>query len=977
MVNDNVELIHRILSGEDEAFSVLVRKYQRRVHALIWRKIGDFHIAEEITQDAFLQAYKKLSTLKNPKLFDGWLYVIANRLCLNWIQRNKPAIHQQSIENTPIEEIEKSSYANYESEHREIEAAEHQREIVKNLLEQLPESERTVVTLHYLGEMTCKAIGEFLGVSANTVKSRLQRARNRLKEQENMIRETLGSVQLPANFTENIMRQAAEIKPVAPTSSKPLVPWAASAATAIFIFLIMGVGSEYLARFQNPYNVNAHSETTIEIIDAPIVLDIQAKRDLRNQAGRFETDDKRGGIGPQASEPFVLAAATEVADQKSTSTKQQWMQASGPEGVSILGFLASAKGDVYATSPIGIYRLTPDKETWTLVNGSVTNGQLYPMPMAEQGDRLYIVSVKEVLSSTDRGKTWHTLGSRPEGKAKGLIVTEEAFYLVTDKKGVFRSTDAGKQWTAFNDGFKFDAETSAPKITTVTSIGNTVFVLTDLDLYRLHSDRWEKLPIEPPNIFDSFDSSAASGNDLYVAACHDYSRMKIKPSELKVDAAEVKAHLASIKSGKTRWTLFRSTDLGNSWVEITPQNAPFTMRQAIDIKLIAAGETLLVAGGRYGMRSRDDGQTWTALGEIPYTPSYTPDAGINDNTFYAGKYEVYRTTNGGESWHPFMRGMIGTQMRNLVAFKNGLYVHNDWKIVKSTDSGETWTPVNFRAGWNSPRDPDFPNQRLVVADDVPYGVFLEKNKRGIFGSPTIRKSKLRIFQLSADGNTLMPVKGLPSLEFDDELHSKDLSAGEVTLGELAVSDKTFYIEYRRELFKCKPGTLKWQSTGLTDSGKQPANSRKGFQLAVSGKTIYVGMRDGKLFQSFDEGTTWKDVTPNLPLQFKRFKEITFVGSSVYVSTDKGVLTSQNGEHWRVLTDTEGERLIVASLAVDDTTVYGVCNAGAYRLDNHGKWKKVSPEVPDGIRELVFANNKLYIITNKRGMFHVSLGNEKG
>ena len=389
MVRDNVELIHRILLGDDEAFSVLVQKYQRRVHALIWRKVGDFHIAEEITQDAFLQVYKKLSTLKNPKLFDGWLYVIANRLCLNWIQRNKPAIRQQSIENTPMEEIEKSSYANYESEHREAEATEHHREIVKNLLEQLPESERTVMTLHYLGEMTCQAIGEFLGVSPNTVKSRLQRARNRLKEQENMIRETLGSIQLPANFTENIMRQTAEIKPLAPTSSKPIVPWAVSAATAILIFLIMGIGSQYLARFQNPYNVNAQSETTVEIIDAPIVLNRQAKPDLRNQAGRFETDGKRSGIGPQVSEPFVLAAATEMADEKRAATKQQWTQASGPEGVSILGFFASSKGDVYATSPIGIYRLAPNAEAWTLVNATATNGQLYPMPMTERGDTLY------------------------------------------------------------------------------------------------------------------------------------------------------------------------------------------------------------------------------------------------------------------------------------------------------------------------------------------------------------------------------------------------------------------------------------------------------------------------------------------------------------------------------------------------------------------------------------------------------------
>ena len=974
MAIDNVELIHRILSGDDDAFSVLVKKYQRRVHALIWRKVGDFHIAEEITQDAFLQVYKKLSTLKNPKLFDGWLYVIANRLCLNWIQRNKPAIHQQSIEATPLEEIEKSSYADYESEHREAEATEHHREIVKNLLETLPESERTVMTLHYLGEMTCKAIGEFLGVSANTVKSRLQRARNRLKEQENMIRETLGSVELPATFTDSILRQVADIKPIAPTSSKPVMPWAVSAATAILIFLIMGVGSQYLARFQKPYSLNAQSETTVEIIDAPIILNTQAKRDLRNQAGRFDVTGKTIGAGPQVSEP-VLFAAAEVETEEKTATKPQWRQASGPAGVSILGLFASSNGDVYATSPIGLYRLAPDSAAWTLVNATVTNGQLYPMPMAERGDTLYTVSVKALFSSTDRGETWRPLGSRPEGKAEGLIITDEAFYLFTDKKGAFRSTDAGKQWTAFNDGFKFDAEASAPKITTVTSIGNTVFVLTALELYRLHSDRWEKLPIAPPNTFDAFDSLAASGNNLYVAACHDYSRMKTKPSEVKIDDAEAKVHLASITIGKTRWTLFHSTDLGNSWVEITPKNASFSMRQAIDIKLIAAGETLLASGGLHGMRSRDDGLTWTDLGEIPYTPSYTPAAGINDNTFYAGKYEVYRTTDGGESWHPFMRGMIGTRMRNLVAFKNALYVHNDWKIVKSTDGGESWTPVNFSVGWNSPRDPHFPNQKLVAADSVLYGVFREMGS-DIFGAPT-RKSKLRVFRLSTDGNTLSAVKGVPSLEYDDKLDAKDLLAGEVTLGGLAVSDKTFYIEYRRELFKCKPDTWKWVSTGLIDSGKHPHNSRKGFRLAVSGKTIYVGMRDGKLFQSFDEGTNWKDVTPNLPLQFKRFREIIFVGSAVYVSTNKGVLTSQNGEHWRVITDTEGERLIVAGLAVNDTTVYGVCNAGAYRLDNSGKWQKVSPEVPDGIRELVFANDKLYIITHQRGIFHISLKNEVG
>ena len=65
MKNSDAQLIHRVLNGDDTAFSELIKKYQKQVHALAWRKIGDFHIAEEITQDTFLRAYQKLRTLRS------------------------------------------------------------------------------------------------------------------------------------------------------------------------------------------------------------------------------------------------------------------------------------------------------------------------------------------------------------------------------------------------------------------------------------------------------------------------------------------------------------------------------------------------------------------------------------------------------------------------------------------------------------------------------------------------------------------------------------------------------------------------------------------------------------------------------------------------------------------------------------------------------------------------------------------------
>ena len=214
---DDVQLVRKILSGDDAAFGILVEKYQKSVHALVWRKIGDYHYAEDIMQDAFFQAYKKLSTLKNPNQFAGWLYVIANRLCIDWMRKQKWMQEQkfvmQSLEETPAEEIEKASYAGHVSAQRQTESSERCHAIVKKLLEKLPESERTVVMLYYLDEMSTKEIGKFLGVSVNTIASRLHRARKRLQvDQELLIQEVLDDGQLSENLKENIMSQLANIR---------------------------------------------------------------------------------------------------------------------------------------------------------------------------------------------------------------------------------------------------------------------------------------------------------------------------------------------------------------------------------------------------------------------------------------------------------------------------------------------------------------------------------------------------------------------------------------------------------------------------------------------------------------------------------------------------------------------------------------------------------------------------------------------
>ena len=253
---DDVQLIHAVLSGDDSAFNTLVEKYQKSVHALAWRKIGDFHYAEEITQDTFLRAYQNLSTLRNPSQFSGWLYVIANRVCLHWLRKEKPVKQLQSLEDTPMEEVDKSAYARYVLEERETEATEHRFEIVKKLLKKLPECEYTVMTLYYLGEMTTKEIGKFLGVSVETVWTRLHRARKRLEEEELLIQEVLGGVQIPLRIKQNIMRKIVDMKPTPSPIMKPFLPWVAiGTAFVVATLLILSVNNQYFAHFQKLYSI--------------------------------------------------------------------------------------------------------------------------------------------------------------------------------------------------------------------------------------------------------------------------------------------------------------------------------------------------------------------------------------------------------------------------------------------------------------------------------------------------------------------------------------------------------------------------------------------------------------------------------------------------------------------------------------------------------------------------------------------------
>ena len=987
MEQKDAELIQRILQGDQDALSPLVKKYQKGVHTLAWRKIGDFHIAQEITQDTFLTAYQKLRTLKNHNLFAGWLYVIAANLCRDWLKKNR--LPMDSLDITDANEVDKVSYSRYVAEKQKADADETRREVVKKLLQKLPESERTVMMLHYLGEMTINAISEFLGVSQNTVKSRLSRARNRLKKEEDIIQESLGSFQLPDSLAENIMQEVSRMAPVPPAVSKPVAPLALSAASAVLLFLLMGVGTQYLSRFQKPYNFSATSEPTVEIIDAVFVIDSPAKPAVRSQAGSSAIPGKSPGAGQKSDESLV---ATLPIDTTEVSTpKPQWNQTKGHEGGNVQSLFVASNGDFYAEADTGLYRLADDKSRWGLVNANMPiNGS---SQMTERNDTLYIVSDTQVLASIDRGETWNSLGARPEGQLIDLVITDgvqaDIIMYLGLAGGVFHSVDAGKSWNSVSD------QLVNKEIRAITAIENVVFVGTDSGLYRCNSEGCTLLPVGES---DNIRAVVSAEHRLYVAVGE------------KAVNQDFGFALPARMIRKTPLSLHRSTDLGDSWQTLdfiktkTEPSSPSGMtirvgpaapksdqngkggpedsetKKTSIFKIVALEESLFVLDDENSYYSSDAGENWVTLDpNIPDRADVSMLVSLNAHTFYRnGKSGIYRTTDAGKTWDPFNAGLVKTAVTNLVSVQNVLYANVGGTLLTSSNAGESWTPVPSSLG-------NIIN--LARFNDLLYARGIEE-----------MKLHPRLFRLSTGDNRLTPIPGMPILNEPDsaELMEERIKEAFSTtaqikdiltellvsiIGNFAVSGDTYYMEYKQRLFRWKTGTAEWVDTGLInedeltidmiDSGNTPDSLPS--NLAVSGSTVYVGKLDGHLFQSFDEGNTWNDVTANLPFSVVHFRAVTFAGSTVYVATDKGVAYSSDGTDWHTATDSEGTSIIMERFAIDGTTLYGTSEQWVYQFkESSGVWQQVAPEIPMPITSLAVDGNVLYVGTIGTGLLRFTL-----
>ncbi len=958
MADNNTTLIHRILDGEEEAFGTLVQKYQKQIHALAWRKVGDYHIAEEITQDTFLQVYQKLSDLRNPKQFDGWLYVIAVRQCWNYLRRNKTKT--QSIEDTPVDEIEHTFFSQHEAEQRDIDARMGYREIVKKLLEKLPESERTVVTLYYLGEMTVKDIGKFLGVSVNTIKSRLRRARNRLKSEEQILMtEHLGGLQLSTDLTESIMRQIADLKPT-PTVVKPLIPWTAFGTAAILVLLLLGALHQQTNLFQEPFSFEAETDMTVELVDAPLTVQDVPKESLRTIIGKSTSEKDSEGVGSQESDTVVAAIGEQFSPRRSFT---QWTQTNGPHGSRVFDLFASSKNHIYASSQLGIYRMREGETEWTSMNAGIPKN-MFNTKFAEHRGILYYTNVDDIIASTDDGETWNTFCDRPEGLPVDLIVTDhypEEFiiYLALRERGVYQSVDRGQTWTYLNDEF------IGKRITDIAQNDGKLYIGTNAGLYLFRAGRLTKLPLDERTYIQTI---TIHKDNIYVVTGTDFTTL-----EANWDHADKR--------------VFHSADKGLSWVNITG-NIEMNPSPDLITKLLVSDEAIVVMG-MPAFRSTDQGKTWNSLGfNMDYANTWNTPSITTNETFYkvGSKGSVIRSNDHGISWQPFMDGMFGIRVQELALFDNKIYIYTGHDHYQSDDDGDTWKKAQFDFGEFTPTTSlekanliTYPtDDRLVIVNNVLYRVAVDRGTLYILslhpGEEVFSNAqKIDVKTRLENGDF-----GADTAEIIEEIYGKNRT-DKINLrknGGFAINADTIYLEYKRLLLKWHPDSQHLTYTGLLDTGMPTADTPDyGVKVAAFAQNVYVGKRDGSLLHSIDRGRSWRDITTNLPTKFGSINDIKNVGTTVYVATNEGVLASANGEHWRMLTDNVGVPPIIGKFAVDGERFYGVGKTGVYQLDRHSRWEQVSRDVPDKVITFSVSGDKVYIGTKRSGIFRTSLSSD--
>jgi RNA polymerase sigma-70 factor (ECF subfamily) len=171
------EIIARVLSGEHQLFAELVQRYQNFVFTIALKYTPVREDAEEIAQDAFVKAFRALKDFRGESKFSTWLYTIVNSTSITFLRKKK--LNVQSLDNEHVFEMADSQQSGADANTVEQKSKV---AMVSRAIQLLSPDDAKLITLFYKAEQSLEEIGRILSMETNTVKVKLHRARQRLRE---------------------------------------------------------------------------------------------------------------------------------------------------------------------------------------------------------------------------------------------------------------------------------------------------------------------------------------------------------------------------------------------------------------------------------------------------------------------------------------------------------------------------------------------------------------------------------------------------------------------------------------------------------------------------------------------------------------------------------------------------------------------------------------------------------------------------
>lgn len=160
-------MVEQASQGDDNAFALIMNRWQKRIHRFAYRYFGNRADADDITQKIFIRVYQKLNSLDDPGKFSSWIYRIANNLCLDELKRaGRRRSESLDFDNTASMPLNNQTPAT-EMHQKEL------KKMVQQMLELLPDDQRAVLILKEFEGLKFREIAEVLDEPEGTVKTRL------------------------------------------------------------------------------------------------------------------------------------------------------------------------------------------------------------------------------------------------------------------------------------------------------------------------------------------------------------------------------------------------------------------------------------------------------------------------------------------------------------------------------------------------------------------------------------------------------------------------------------------------------------------------------------------------------------------------------------------------------------------------------------------------------------------------------------